>query len=85
MWTSIHKIYPSTSIGYAKCKHTWTNVIKIFQETLQMSFLEFQKHSQWHNAHAFAFNYKATQESCVDLLFKWGHDLRNKMIPIIFN
>jgi hypothetical protein len=85
MWTSIHKIYPSTSIGYAKCKHTWTNVIKIFQETFQMSFLEFQKHSQWHNAHAFAFNYKATQESCVDLLFKWGHDLRNKMIPIIFN
>jgi hypothetical protein len=49
-----------------------------------MSFLEFQKHSQWHNAHAFAFNYKATQELCVDLL-KWGHDSRNKMIPTIFN
>jgi hypothetical protein len=70
MWTSIHKIYPSTSIGYAKCKHTWTKVIQFFQGTLQMSSSEFQQHSQWHNAHAFAFNYKATQELCVGLLLK---------------
>jgi hypothetical protein len=49
MWTTVHKIYPSISLGYPKCKHTGTNVIQIFQGTLQMSSLEFQKHSQWHN------------------------------------